>query len=65
MLAAVDWNTLELTIVGTRVSSQTLSVIPMTGQRLTIPPGALGKALLMGLSPAEAESVMSRLPFPR
>ncbi len=31
MLAAVDWDTLELTIVSTRVSPQTLSVIPMTG----------------------------------
>ncbi len=64
MLAAVDWETLELTIVSTRISPQTLSVIPMAGQRLTIPPGALGKALLIGLSPAEAESMLGRLPLP-
>jgi DNA-binding IclR family transcriptional regulator len=64
MLAAADWTKLELTIVGTRVSSQTLSVVPMTGQQQTIPPGAPFKALFLGLAPAEAESFLRRLPLP-
>jgi DNA-binding IclR family transcriptional regulator len=64
LLASADWEALELTIVGARVSPQTLSVIPMTGQRLTIPPGCLGKALLLGLPEAEAEDVLARLPLP-
>jgi len=56
--------TLELTIVAARVSPQQLSVHPMTGQRLTIPPGCLCKALLLGLPSAEAEDVLARLPLP-
>jgi DNA-binding IclR family transcriptional regulator len=64
LLGAVDWDSLELTIVGARVSQQTLSVTPITGQRLTIPPGAPGKALLSGLPEAETESVLARLPLP-
>src|ERR1022692_790360 len=42
LLASADWEALELTIVGARVSPQPLSVIPTTGRRLTIPPGWLG-----------------------
>lgn len=64
LLASADWEALELTVVGARVSPQTLSVIPTTGQRLTIPPGCLGKALLLGLPEAETESVLARLPLP-
>ena len=64
LLGAVDWETLELTIVGTRVSPHTLSVVPMTGQRQTIPPGCLGKALLLGLPRDEAETTLRRLPLP-
>jgi DNA-binding IclR family transcriptional regulator len=64
LLAAADWETLELTVVATRVSSQTLSVVPMTGQRQTIPPGAPGKALLLGLPAADAESLLKQLPLP-
>src|SRR5207248_3323000 len=64
LLGEADWETLELTIVAARVSPQTLSVVPMTGQRLTIPPGALGKALLLGLPEEEANSVLQRLPLP-
>lgn len=64
LLGAVDWDALELTVVGARVSPQTLSVIPRTGRRLTIPPGCLGRALLLGLPPAEAESVLARLALP-
>lgn len=64
LLGAADWETLELAIVGARVSPQQLSVHPMTGRRLTIPPGCLGKALLLGLAPADAASVLARLPLP-
>jgi DNA-binding IclR family transcriptional regulator len=64
LLGAADWDTLELTVVGARVSPQQLSVVPMTGQRLTIPPGCMGKALLLGLSAAEVDSVLQRLPLP-
>lgn len=64
LLGAVDWDTLELTVVSTRVSPQTLSVLPLTGQRQMIPPGAPGKALLLGLPGAEAERVLERLPLP-
>jgi DNA-binding IclR family transcriptional regulator len=46
------------------VSPQALSVTPTTGQRLTIPPGCLGKALLLGLPPADAARVLDRLPLP-
>jgi DNA-binding IclR family transcriptional regulator len=48
LLGVADWETLKLTIIGARVSPQQLSVVPMTGRRLTIPPGCLGKALLLG-----------------
>jgi IclR family transcriptional regulator, acetate operon repressor len=64
LLAAADWEACELTIVATRVSPHTLSVAPMTGQRQTIPTGAPGKALLLGLPAAEADSLVKRLPSP-
>lgn len=64
LLAAADWVALELTIVATRVSAQTLSVVPTTGRRQTIPPGAPGKALLLGLPSAEADSLLEQLPLP-
>jgi DNA-binding IclR family transcriptional regulator len=64
LLAAADWEALEMTIVATRVSAQTLSVVPMTGQRQTIPPGAPGKALLLGLPAADADRLLKRLPLP-
>jgi DNA-binding IclR family transcriptional regulator len=64
LLAEVDWDTLEMTVVDRRVSPQTLSVVPMTGQRMTIPPGALLRALLLGLPEPEVEGVLARLPLP-
>jgi DNA-binding IclR family transcriptional regulator len=64
MLGVVDWEALELTTVATRVSPHTLSVVPITGQRQVIPPGAPGKALLLGLPSEEADRVLRRLPLP-
>jgi DNA-binding IclR family transcriptional regulator len=64
LLGAVNWEALELTVVGTRISPQQLSVVPMTGQRMTIPPGCMGKALLLGLPAAEADRVLRKLPLP-
>jgi DNA-binding IclR family transcriptional regulator len=64
LLAAADWAALELTILASRVSPQTLSVVPMTGQHMTMPPGAPGKALLLGLPPAEADGLVNELPLP-
>jgi DNA-binding IclR family transcriptional regulator len=64
LLGAADWDALELTIVDTRVSPQTLSVVPIAGERQTIPPGAPGKALLLGLPAAEADRVLAQLPLP-
>ena len=62
LIGAADWGTLELTIVGTRVSPQTLSVIPTTGRRQTITPGCLGKALLLALPVDELDDVLDALP---
>ncbi|HEY1591170.1 MAG TPA: IclR family transcriptional regulator [Solirubrobacteraceae bacterium] len=64
LLAVADWASLELTIVASRVSPHTLSVVPMTGQHQAMPPGAPGKALLLGLPPADAEGFLKRLPLP-
>ena len=64
LLATANWETLELTVVDTRVSPQRLSVMPMAGEHQTIPPGAPGKALLLGLPAAEAERLLERLPLP-
>jgi len=64
MLAAADWHTLELTVIGTRVSQQTLSVVPPVGAHVPISAGAIGKALLMGLEPQQAECVLSRIELP-
>lgn len=64
ILCAVDWDTLELTILRTRVSPQTLSVVLPTGQRQPLVPGAPVKAVLAALAPGEAEDVLARLPLP-
>jgi DNA-binding IclR family transcriptional regulator len=64
LLTAADWDALEIVVVATRVSPQTLSVIPATGERMAMPPGAPGKALLLGLPADEAESVLRRLELP-
>jgi DNA-binding IclR family transcriptional regulator len=63
ILCAVDWDTLELTILRTRVSPQALSVVLSTGQRQPLVPGAPVKAVLAALPPAEADEVLDRLPL--
>lgn len=64
ILCAVEWDTLELTILRTRVSPQALSVVLATGQRQPLAPGAPVKAVLAALSPLEADRVLDRLPLP-
>ncbi len=64
MLAVPDWEALELTVVGSRVSDQMLSLRPLVGRHFAISAGALGKALLLGLTPAELESALQRATLP-
>jgi DNA-binding IclR family transcriptional regulator len=64
LLAAADWEALDLTIVDARVSPQTLLVVPFPGERMPMPPGALCKALLLGLPAGQAERVLDRLALP-
>jgi DNA-binding IclR family transcriptional regulator len=64
LLVSADWQALEIVVVATRVSPQTLSVIPANGERMSILPGAPGKALLLGLSSRDADEVLARLPLP-
>lgn len=62
VLGAVDWSTRELLLVARRNSPHPLAVGSPVGRRQPIPPGgALGKAVLSGLSPHELESVLSEL----
>jgi DNA-binding IclR family transcriptional regulator len=64
LLAAPDWDALELAVVDARASRQTLSVVPAPGERMPMPPGALCKALLLGMPAAEAELVIASLTLP-
>jgi DNA-binding IclR family transcriptional regulator len=64
MLAAAHWDELELTVVGVRNSPQRLALKPVAGERMTMPPGALTKALLLAIPQDEAEAVIARLPWP-
>lgn len=64
ILAAAHWENLEMTIVGGKHSSQRLSVKPVAGERMTMPPGALTKALLAAIAPEEADDVIAQLPWP-
>lgn len=63
LLGRADWDRLELTIVAGRVSRHDLGVVPPVGRRMTISPGAIGKALLMGLPDDERGCVLGRLPL--
>ncbi len=58
LLAIADWATLETTIVHRVDSAHELSVLSRVGRRAKITLGAIGKALLLGLDPAELERVM-------
>jgi len=64
ILCSVDWDTLELTILRTRVSPQTLSVVLATGQRQPLAPGAPVTAVLAALPSVDADQVLDRLPLP-
>jgi DNA-binding IclR family transcriptional regulator len=64
ILAAAHWENLEMSIVGGRHSPQRLSVKPVAGERMTMPPGALTKALLAAIPPQEADEVIAQLPWP-
>jgi DNA-binding IclR family transcriptional regulator len=64
ILCAVEWDTLELTILRTRVSPQALSVVLPTGQRQPLVPGAPVKAALGALPASDADEVLDRLPLP-
>ena len=63
ILGEADWAAREVTIVHRVDSSHTLSVLSPIGRRSAIPPGALGKALLIGLADAELEAVLGALPL--
>ena len=64
MLAIPDWDALELTVIGSRVSDQLLPVMPLVGRHFAISAGAIGKALLLGLSEEELASALSRASLP-
>ncbi len=61
LLGVVEWSTLEIMIVHRVDSPHELSVASRVGRRSVLAPGALGKALLMGLAPEQLESVSSRV----
>ncbi len=61
LLGVIDWTTLEITIVHRIDSPHELSVVSPVGRRSALAPGALGKALLMGLPSGELESLVSRV----
>lgn len=62
LLTTVDWTTRELLLVAHRSSPHLLAVGSPFGRPQPIPPGgALGKALLAGLPPAEVEGVVDAL----
>ena len=64
LVAAADWPTREVVLVARRDSPHMLSVVSPVGRRLKLPPGgSLARALLSGLTPHEAASIISRLPL--
>jgi DNA-binding IclR family transcriptional regulator len=64
LLAVADWEAPELTIVDARVSPHRLSVAPAPGERMPMPPGALCKALLLGMPAEDANRVLAGLALP-
>jgi DNA-binding IclR family transcriptional regulator len=63
ILGQVDWATREVTIVHRLDSPHTLSVLSPIGRRSHLPPGCLGKALLMGLPLPERKRVTADMDF--
>lgn len=62
LLVTVDWEALELLLVVRRDSPHALAVGSPVGRRQPIPPGgAMGKAVLSGLSEADAQEVVKEL----
>ncbi len=61
LLGVVDWSTLEITIVHRIDSAHELSVVSRVGRRSALAPGAIGKALLMGVEAEQLESVIARV----
>lgn len=62
LLSIVDWSSRESMLVARRDSPHPLAVGSPIGLRQSIPPGgALGKAFLSGLPPAEVEEVVNEL----
>jgi DNA-binding IclR family transcriptional regulator len=61
ILGLVDWAALEVTIVHRVDSAHDLSVVSRVGRRSVVTPGAIGKALLMGLDSAELGAVSARV----
>jgi DNA-binding IclR family transcriptional regulator len=61
LLGIADWATIETTIVHRIDSAHELSVVSHVGRRAKITLGAIGKALLLGLDPAELEQVMTAI----
>lgn len=61
IVAEPDWETGDIIIVARRDSPHALSILSPVGRRSPIPPGALGKALLSGLTEEARESMLARL----
>jgi DNA-binding IclR family transcriptional regulator len=61
ILGQVDWKTREVVIVHRIDSAHSLSVLSPTGRRSSIPPGCLGKAVLMGLDVESARAMLEEL----
>jgi DNA-binding IclR family transcriptional regulator len=64
LVTVADWATHEVVLVARRDSPHMLSVVSPVGRRMKLPPGgALARALLSGLTPQEAASIIGRLPL--
>jgi DNA-binding IclR family transcriptional regulator len=62
LLSVVDWPTRETTLVAKRDSPHQLAVVRAVGLRQQLPPGgALGKAFLSAIPPAEADEIVREL----
>lgn len=61
ILGQVDWASREVVIVHRIDSAHSLSVLSPTGRRSSIPPGCLGKAVLMGLDHDAAAALLDDL----